>query len=160
MDILDKYTSHMKMNFSRITFLLLILCSHSVYSVDSKVNLSNTTVFDEIDMSKIPINHNAPVKISQLNISKYAISALMSKPASIMKVKKQGKIFIVSYNRSNDGQSFSYKIKIIGNDIIWGNADGRWREAASDEKLSYSVKNGTIFIYIKYSDGSSETKKY
>jgi|GEM_PF-5628330 len=148
------------MNFKRIIFSLLTICSLSGFADDLDVDGTNTSICNTICMSENVAKQHGTVDVSKPAIAKYAISALMGKPASDMKVKTQGTIYIVSYIRTNDGEHFSYKIKFAGNNIIWGNADGRWRDGVADEKLSFSAKKSNVFIHVKYSDGSAETKKY
>ena len=100
------------------------------------------------------------IKDQKALIAKFAIAALMGRPASTVKVSNKGDTYLVSYIRGNDGQHFSYKIRFAGNEIQWGNADGRWRMQSTDEKLSYTVKNNVLSIQINYSDGSKDAQTF
>lgn len=75
-----------------------------------------------------------------------------------MSVRTDNENFIVSYNK--DSKVYSYKIKFIQNQIMWGNADGRWRDNDLDEKLFYKEVNDKLHIIMQFSDGSNSTKEY
>jgi hypothetical protein len=97
---------------------------------------------------------------SKSTIARYAIAALMGKPVSTVKVSGKGPQYTVWYVRATDGKRFAYKVKFKGSQILWGNADGRWRDQNEDEKLSYTVKGGQVSITIRYSDGSSDVQVF
>jgi len=82
--------------------------------------------------------------ISQEDICKASIATIMGRDLSIMKTDSiQGDVVYLSYIRSNDGTRWSYKCKLDGNKIIWGNADGRWR---TEELITFTVSGDTVTI--------------
>jgi len=87
-------------------------------------------------------------------IAKAVISSIMGRPLKNVKSKKQNEIYFVSYVRQEDNQSFSYKVKIEGNRIIWGSPDGRWMDHRLDEKITFIETKEHLKIRETYSDGS------
>lgn len=104
---------------------------------------------------------HAAQKVSNAQICKAGIAAIMGRSPSIIKVKNPSspEIFL-SYKRPDDGTIWSFKCKIQGNRIMWGNSDGRWRTHELDEVVTYNVQGGTVTVHEKYSDGSVITKKF
>ncbi|WP_400263077.1 hypothetical protein ACFX5U_08415 [Sphingobacterium sp. SG20118] len=143
-----------------ITYLALPFCflmSCSSNPIDTKVNQLNQTAAHTEEIQPIE-EFKAPSKYSFEEISKFAISSLMFQDPKNMTVVTDGNNFIVSYIK--DSKPYSYKIKFNKNQIMWGNADGRWRDNDLDEKLYYKEAEDRIEIIMKYSDGSNETKEY
>lgn len=81
-------------------------------------------------------------------------------PSSMTVSNIEGPIIGVSYIRKNDGTKWSYKCKIDGNKIVWGNSDGRWRESSEDSVITYKLTGNSIVVSETYSDGSKNTKNY
>ena len=134
-----------------LSFLLLLSCTSN--SDDTKVNQLNQTT--EIRKSE---EFKVSSKYSFEEISKFAISSLMFQDPQNITVVANGNNLIVSYIK--DSKTYSYKIKFNQNQIMWGNADGRWRDDDLDEKLYYKEVDDKIEIIIKFSDGSNDTKQY
>ncbi|MEI7585230.1 hypothetical protein [Runella sp.] len=99
-------------------------------------------------------------KFTEADIAKYAISTIMSQPTKIISVKKKGTLFLVSYTRRNDGEYFSYRVKIDGNKVIWASIDGRWRDRSYDDTIIFKEIGGKIMIHQIYTDGSDNIKYF
>jgi hypothetical protein len=95
------------------------------------------------------------------DISRYTIAAIMGRDPSIIDVKQQDDIYIVSYVRPSDGTYWESKIKFEGEDkVIWGNSDGRWRDTEADEKITYFQRGDKLVILQTFSDNSKIEKEY
>lgn len=82
--------------------------------------------------------------ISQEDICKASIATIMGRDPSIMKIDTiQGDVVYLSYIRSNDETRWSYKCKLDGSKVIWGNAEGRWR---TEELVTFTVSGDTVTI--------------
>lgn len=138
-----------------LPFCIFISCSSN--SVDTKVNQLNQAAEDKSEIHTLE-EFKVPSKYSLEKISKFAISSLMFQDPQNMSVRTDNENFIVSYNK--DSKVYSYKIKFIQNQIMWGNADGRWRDNDLDEKLFYKEVNDKLHIIMQFSDGSNSTKEY
>ena len=97
---------------------------------------------------------------TESEIAKYTMSAIMNQPSEIISVEENGGIYYVSYTRKDDGQQFDYKIKISGNNVTWGNSDGRWRDTKFDEKIKYSEKGNQLEVTQTFEDGSKIVKEF
>jgi hypothetical protein len=94
-------------------------------------------------------------------IAKYAISSIMNQPLEIIEVKELlGIGFHVFYVRKSDKKRFDYKIRISGQNIIWGNLDGRWRDTKYDEKIKYLIEGDKLRIIQVFEDGSETVKVF
>ncbi len=93
-------------------------------------------------------------------ISKYAIAAIMNQSPSIIKVNKSNDLYFVSYVRKSDFQKFDYKIKFDGNQIIWANVDGQWRDNGVDERIAFVEERNKIKIVQTFSDGSESVDEF
>lgn len=93
-------------------------------------------------------------------ICKAAIGTLMGRdPLSIRVTEKIGTVVHLYYVR-NDGTKWAYRCRLEGQKIIWATADGRWRTEASDEKITFRAKSGSLEINQQYSDGSSSKETF
>ena len=102
-------------------------------------------------------NANIPIH----KICKAGIATVMGQEPSIMKADNlNGPIVGISYIRKTDGSKWSYKCKVNGDSIAWGNSDGRWRDGSSDGVITYKIIDKAIVVSEKYSDGSENIKKY
>jgi len=100
----------------------------------------------------------APRNYTYNEIAKYAIATLMFQHPENLTVKNEGEIYIVSYFK--DSQQYNCKIKFNQDQIIWGVADGRWREHPMDEKLSYKEVGNELQIIQHFTDGSNSIKEF
>lgn len=92
-------------------------------------------------------------RIIKENICKKCISEITGRDINIMNIDKfvdniDNPIIYLSYVRKSDNTKWSYKCKIVGNRVIWGNSNGRWRDSEyyGDSKITYSIDNGKIII--------------
>ena len=82
--------------------------------------------------------------VSDENICKASIATIMGRNPSIMKIDNiQSNVVYLSYIRSNDRTRFSYKCKLEGSKIVWGNADGRWR---TEDLITFTVSGNTVTV--------------
>lgn len=99
--------------------------------------------------------------VSHKKICAAGIAATMGKPASIMNsTEAGGGVVTVSYERPSDGSLWSYKCKVSGNMIVWGNLDGRWRTGPDDSVITFMVSGINIVVREEYPDGSAGKNEY
>jgi len=132
-----------------LLFLILIGCKKS----DPALKNNSTESSNEIDVNSTK-NAN---KFSDGDIAKYAISVIMNQPVDIMNVMRENNLIYVSYDRKKDGETFYYKINIVGNKIIWGNTEGRWRNSKYDENIYFYQYNDTLEFEQKFPDRSKNS---
>ena len=101
------------------------------------------TSFEPIHASETP----------ESSVCKAGIATIMGRPPAIMSTRQRDRITLVSYTR-NDGNSYTYKCRVEGRRIHWGNSDGRWRTHPADSKLFFRVQSGTVHVEDRFSDGS------
>jgi hypothetical protein len=110
------------------------------------------------NMDSMPLKSNKTVK--EIEIAKFAIAAIMNQKPEIIDTEKDDGLYYVSYKRPNDGKKFEYKIKIVGKNIVWGNSNGRWRDTAYDEKISFEITFKKLTIVQTFNDGSTNKKDF
>ncbi|BBP86016.1 hypothetical protein PHLH8_56580 [Pseudomonas sp. Pc102] len=94
------------------------------------------------------------------DLCKAAVAIDMGRDTSIMKTKNAGEIPVISYTR-DDGDSFTYRCKIVGNQIIWSGFIegqwGRWRDSVEygDTTFTYRVSNGTLIVHSDMAEAES-----
>ncbi|GGX76882.1 hypothetical protein GCM10007160_00030 [Litchfieldella qijiaojingensis] len=93
------------------------------------------------------------------SLCKAGIATIMGRNPRIMNAQSAGEITYISYTR-DDGNSYTYKCKIEGNRIHWGNKVGRWRVHSADSKVFYQVAQGKVHVEDRFSDGSSSNKSF
>lgn len=134
-------------------FLFIISCTNSNEKLKSKIeNDSNLNAGVDTD-----INLNI---FSKSDVARFAISAIMGRPAKTVNVKEENGLFVVSYNKNGDSNKYIYKVKIDQDKILWANIDGRWRDTEFDEKISFEESSNKLKITQKYSDGSVTVKEF
>jgi hypothetical protein len=94
------------------------------------------------------------------DVARYTMASVMGQSPKIIKAIKNNELYYVSYIRKSDMQKFEYKIKFDGNQILWANLDGRWRNSQYDEKLSFVENDDKLNIIQTYSDGSEDIQEY
>lgn len=99
-------------------------------------------------------------KFSTSEIAVYAISTIMNQPVQRINHREENGYYVISYIRSSDNQSFSYRVKIESNQIIWATIDGRWRDSPMDDKIIYSIDDEKLTISQEFSDGSKVIKEF
>jgi hypothetical protein len=94
-------------------------------------------------------------------VCKAGIATAMGRDPETMITELQASDVIhVSYIRQSDGSLFTYKCRIEGNQILWGNIDGRWRNNSADSVITYSTLDGTLVVSERFPDGSSSNSIY
>jgi hypothetical protein len=74
-------------------------------------------------------------------------------------IRSEEKYFF-SYVRESDKEEFIWKCKVEGKRIVWGDFNGRWRDASSDSKITFNVDDGILTFKEVYSDGSGDVDSY
>lgn len=99
------------------------------------------------------------VAVTPSMICKAAIATVMAKDPAIIQTRPavDGTITL-SYIRSSDRSTWSYKCKTNGNQIMWGSLSGRWRNDPMDGKVLFQKKDGKLSVQEKYSDGSANER--
>ncbi len=158
--------------FSLLTILLFENCSNGTQQKTPVNNVDNSTnniepseenYTEKLEGNEVAETYEetvANIEYSDSEISKFAVAAIMNQSPKIINVKKKNDEYYVSYKRPDDGKFFDYKIKIDNNSIMWGAADGRWRDSSYDEKISYKISGEKIIIIQTFTDGSKSEKKY
>ena len=83
-------------------------------------------------------------------ICRAAIATIMHKDVSITSASGE-EVISVSY-RSEYLKKF--KCRLQGSRVMWGAADGRWRDHPMDEKVMWEAKGEKLIIRQPWSDGS------
>ena len=96
----------------------------------------------------------------EMQIARFAIASIMNQKKEIIVVKQENNIYLASYNEPDEGKLYEYKIKINGNQIAWGNANGRWRDSNFDEIITFEEDGDKITIRQSFDDGSAVEKEY
>ena len=105
-----------------------------------------------------------------VHICKATISVLMNRDVRIMQVDELMTSFMrLSYRDPEYGKLYKFKCHIAlktieqrGSDgeVIWGNADGRWRVDPLDSTINYSVADRVLTIVEVYGDGSFKKEQF
>jgi hypothetical protein len=70
----------------------------------------------------------------------------MEQPLEAVTGGQAGDIVTVSYVRSSDGNTRSYRCRIDGDRVVWANMDGRWRDGSNDAILRHSVGTHSLAV--------------
>lgn len=98
---------------------------------------------------------------SNPEICKAGVSQVMGRNPSIVKIDSVlGNITHLSYFSPNDGSQWKFKCRVDGNQVLWGNLDGRWRTHSKDSRVTFAIHSGTLTVREIYSDGSVATKSF
>ena len=89
-------------------------------------------------------------------ICRAAIATIMHKDVGIVSASGEGTI---SVTYSSNGRK-TFKCRIEGQRVMWGNADGRWRNHPMDEKVMWETEGNTLVIRQPWSDGSVSEDKF
>lgn len=131
--------------------------SQSINSVLNESTKSDSSLSQE---EKDVVDINSLKNFSYEDVARYTIASVMGQPSSIIKATKKNDYYYVFYIRKSDSQKFDYKVKFIGNRIIWASLDGRWRDSEYDEKISFTEKENKLNIINSYSDGSEGIEEF
>jgi hypothetical protein len=96
------------------------------------------------------------VTFTEQQVCRAAIATIMHKDIGIVSAAGEGTIS-VTYN---SGGLKKFKCRIEGSSVMWGSADGRWRNQAYDEKVMWEAAGDTLVIRQPWSDGSVSTDKF
>lgn len=91
-------------------------------------------------------------------ICRATIGAIMHHPPSI--IRSEGRldgIVTVHYTRPTDGTIWRQKCKIVGQQVIWGAEDGRWR---AEDAIFWETADGHITIRQTHPDGTATLDRY
>jgi len=135
-----------------------IFTACSSLSPQPAVQETPAEVIENSQLTTEPVLDYMPRNYTYDEIAKYAIATLMFQHHDNLTVKNEGGIYIVSYFK--DSQQYHCKIKFNQDQIIWGVADGRWREHPMDEKLSYKEVGNKLQITQHFTDGSNSIKEF
>ncbi|WP_367916332.1 hypothetical protein [Leadbetterella sp. DM7] len=127
--------------------------------VDEAVSNIDQTLLDKPNKVASPVSRLLASSEEEKEISRFVVSTLYDKKPSLVRVISDGGIYHASYINS-EGERRSTKIQFIGNNIRWGNSEGRWRDHPLDEQLSYEINGKKVFIKITYSSGEESTDEY
>jgi hypothetical protein len=120
-------------------FLISIVLSLSGCDGGSKNNAESTNKGDFTDTQ----------------ICKAGIATVMGREPKIMTIDRvQTEVIYLSYIRQDDQSKWVFKCKLDGNQIVWGNDDGRWRDNAADSAVRFYVSGKVISIAETFGDGS------
>lgn len=142
--------------FSYSLLFIISICTSCKQESHSDKTLQNQDTIRAVNLPEEVLLKNFTYE----DIAKYTMATIMNQPPSIIKVKKEDNLYIVSYNRKTDSQKFSYKIKFKGMQIIWANLEGRWRDSSVDEKIRFVEENDKLKIIQTFSDGSESTEEF
>ncbi len=100
-----------------------------------------------------------------IEICRAGISTIFGRPLKIIRAKKRNQIVHLSYKRSDDRKVFKNVCKVKGNRVMWaavfsGTGQGRWRNHASDSKISFTIRGNNLIVTERYTDNSSTTKSF
>ena len=98
----------------------------------------------------LPLIASAEGTYSDQQICRTAIATIMHKDVGIVSASGKG-VIAVKYTSSGVKD---YKCRIDGQRVMWGNADGIWRDRALDEKVMWKVVGEMPVIRQPWSDGS------
>lgn len=142
----------MKTTLSIILVVLLFSCKEKQHIEEGKSQSNSTETVQQEEIT--------PKNFTYEEIAKYSIATIMNQPPKIISVIKNDDLYLVSYVRKSDSQKFTYKIKFIGNQVMWGNYNGRWRDNQLDEKISFIEEGKKINIIQTFSDGSQSNQEF
>jgi hypothetical protein len=85
-------------------------------------------------------------RVSNTNLCRAGIALTMGRPLQSLTGNESNGIVTVSYVRQLDSSEWSYRCRIEGDKIIWGNVNGRWRTGPADDILRYSVGASSLAV--------------
>ncbi len=101
-----------------------------------------------------PANSVAPS--DQARVCRAAIGSVMGRDPAIIRASVDSDGLVrVEYIRPDDRKLFAYKCRLEGTRVVWGNADGRWRNDSQDSVITFALLGSAVSIIEKWPDGSS-----
>ena len=142
----------------------LVPAGEGVFTVhtasDKRESLQKKIQEIEYEVETVKVKENILKNFTYEDIARYAIASVMGEPIKIIKATKTKDLYFVSYFRKSDKKKFDYKIKFEGNQILWSNFDGRWRNSEYDEKISFEEDAEKLIIITTFSDMSKDIQEY
>lgn len=96
-------------------------------------------------------------------ICRTAIASITGRDPKIIRVTRtDGDILFLSYVRPIDNFIWDYRCRIEGNRVIWASEPGRWREAPTDDRISFEVVGDgrQLRIIDNHGDGSATNELF
>ncbi len=143
-----------------ITFLIAIMFTNCKQSEQNNEIVQEQIQETKIEAETVKIEENILKNFTYEDVSRYTMASVMGQPTKIIKATKNKDLYFVSYIRKSDKQKFEYKVKFEGNDILWANIDGRWRNSEYDEKISFEENEEKLKIITTFSDASQDIQEY
>lgn len=143
-----------------ITFLIAIMFTNCKQSEQNNEIVQEQIQETKIEAETVKIEENILKNFTYEDVSRYTMASVMGQPTKIIKATKNKDLYFVSYIRKSDKQKFEYKVKFEGNDILWANIDGRWRNSEYDEKISFEENDEKLKIITTFSDASQDIQEY
>jgi hypothetical protein len=91
-------------------------------------------------------------------ICRAAIASIMDRDPKMMQIARiAGDVVFLTYDRPIDNFVWTYRCRIEGNRVVWGDEPGRWRDGPKDDKVFFEVVEGgkQLRIVKAHGDGSS-----
>ena len=142
------------------TFLIVIMFTNCKQSEQNNEIVQEQIQVTKNEVEPVKIEENILKNFTYEDVARYTMASVMGQPTKIIKATKNKELYFVSYVRKSDNQKFEYKVKFDGNDILWANIDGRWRNSEYDEKISFEENNDKLKIIITFSDSSQDIQEY
>jgi hypothetical protein len=143
-----------------ITFLIAIMFTNCKQSEQNNEIVQEQIQETKIEAETVKIEENILKNFTYEDVSRYTMASVMGQPTKIIKATKNKDLYFVSYIRKSDKQKFEYKVKFDGNDILWANINGRWRNSEYDEKISFEENDEKLKIITTFSDASQDIQEY
>ena len=143
-----------------ITFLIAIMFTNCKQREQNNEIVQEQIQETKIEAETVKIEENILKNFTYEDVSRYTMASVMGQPTKIIKATKNKDLYFVSYIRKSDKQKFEYKVKFEGNDILWANIDGRWRNSEYDEKISFEENDEKLKIITTFSDASQDIQEY
>ena len=148
----------MKSIMSFLIIFLIFSCKQKEQQeiiVEENMVQESTQITEESEVEEVLLKN-----FTYEDVARYTISSVMQQSPEIMRTSKKDDLYFITYIRKSDKQKFEYKIKFEGNNILWANIDGRWRNSLYDEKLSFVENGDKLKVIQTYSDGSEDIQEY
>lgn len=150
-------------------FVLIKNCSNKSSDTNSdftdtisEVVVDTTAILSDPSNEIIGVKENTLKNFTYEDVARYTMATVMGQPSNIIKVSKKDDLYYVSYVRESDSQKFDYKVKFVGNQILWAGIENgqRWRDSEYDEKISFAEKGNKLNIITTYGDGSEGIEEF
>ena len=96
-------------------------------------------------------------------ICRTAIASIMDRdPKAVQITRTSDAVLLLTFVRPIDNFVWTYRCRIDGNRIVWGNEPGRWRDGPRDDKVFFEVvgAGAQLRIIEKHVDGSTTNQLF